>query len=131
MGTDKEWNRAENRLKNALKNNGMNFILNEGNGAFYGPKRDFHLRDYLVRTWQCGIIQLDIQLPQRIKLEYIDADGEKHQPIMIHRVCFVSVEKFMVNYNWAFRKSAFPTWLAPTQVEVIPVSDKTLEYAKK
>lgn len=95
MGTDEEWDRAENGLKNALKNNGMDFILNEGDGAFYGPKIDFHLRDCLGRTWQCGTIQLDIQLPQRFNLEYIGADGEKHQPIIIHRVCFGSVERFM------------------------------------
>lgn len=130
MGTDEEWDRAENGLKNALKNNGMDFILNEGDGAFYGPKIDFHLRDCLGRTWQCGTIQLDIQLPQRFNLEYIGADGEKHQPIMIHRVCFGSVERFMGILIEHFA-GAFPTWLAPTQVEVIPVSDKTLEYAKK
>lgn len=130
MGTDEEWDRAENGLKNALKNNGMDFILNEGDGAFYGPKIDFHLRDCLGRTWQCGTIQLDIQLPQRFNLEYIGADGEKHQPIIIHRVCFGSVERFMGILIEHFA-GAFPTWLAPTQVEVIPVSDKTLEYAKK
>ena len=130
MGTDEEWDRAENGLKNALKNNGMDFILNEGDGAFYGPKIDFHLRDCLGRTWQCGTIQLDIQLPQRFNLEYIGADGEKHQPIMIHRVCFGSIERFMGILIEHFA-GAFPTWLAPTQVEVIPVSDKTLEYAKK
>ena len=129
MGTDEEWDRAEAGLINALKNNNMNYILNEGDGAFYGPKIDFHLRDCLGRTWQCGTIQLDIQLPQRFNLEYIGADGEKHQPIMIHRVCFGSVERFMGILIEHFA-GAFPTWLAPTQVEVIPVSDKTLEYAK-
>ena len=129
MGTDEEWDRAEGGLINALKNNNMNYILNEGDGAFYGPKIDFHLRDCLGRTWQCGTIQLDIQLPQRFNLEYIGADGEKHQPIMIHRVCFGSVERFMGILIEHFA-GAFPTWLAPTQVEVIPVSDKTLEYAK-
>ena len=129
MGTDEEWDRAEGGLINALKNNNMNYILNEGDGAFYGPKIDFHLRDCLGRTWQCGTIQLDIQLPQRFNLEYIGADGEKHQPIMIHRVCFGSVERFMGILIEHFA-GAFPTWLAPVQVEVIPVSDKTLEYAK-
>lgn len=130
MGTDEEWDRAEAGLANALKNNGMKYILNEGDGAFYGPKIDFHLRDCLGRTWQCGTIQLDIQLPQRFNLEYVGADGEKHQPIMIHRVCFGSVERFMGILIEHFA-GAFPTWLAPTQVEVIPVSDKTLDYAKK
>lgn len=129
MGTDEEWDRAEGGLINALKNNHMDYILNEGDGAFYGPKIDFHLRDCLGRTWQCGTIQLDIQLPQRFNLEYIGADGEKHQPIMIHRVCFGSVERFMGILIEHFA-GAFPTWLAPTQVEVIPVSDKTLDYAK-
>ena len=130
MGTDEEWDRAEDGLKNALKNNGMDYILNEGDGAFYGPKIDFHLRDCLGRTWQCGTIQLDIQLPQRFNLEYIGADGEKHQPIMIHRVCFGSVERFMGILIEHFA-GAFPTWLAPTQVMVIPVSDKTLDYGLK
>ena len=128
MGTDEEWDRAEGGLINALKNNKMDYILNEGDGAFYGPKIDFHLRDCLGRTWQCGTIQLDIQLPQRFNLEYIGADGEKHQPIMIHRVCFGSVERFMGILIEHFA-GAFPTWLAPVQVQVIPVSDKTLEYA--
>lgn len=130
MGTDAEWDRAEAGLANALKNNGMEYILNEGDGAFYGPKIDFHLRDCLGRTWQCGTIQLDIQLPQRFNLAYIGEDGEKHQPIMIHRVCFGSVERFMGILIEHFA-GAFPTWLCPTQVEVIPVSDKTLDYAMK
>ena len=130
MGTDEEWDRAEEGLKKALKNNGMDYILNEGDGAFYGPKIDFHLRDCLGRTWQCGTIQLDIQLPQRFHLEYVGADGEKHQPIMIHRVVFGSIERFMGILIEHFA-GAFPTWLAPTQVEVIPVSDKTLDYATK
>ena len=130
MGTDEEWDRAEAGLANALKNNGMDYILNEGDGAFYGPKIDFHLRDSLGRTWQCGTIQLDIQLPQRFNLSYIGADGEKHQPIMIHRVCFGSVERFMGILIEHFA-GAFPTWLAPTQVMVIPVSDKTLDYGMK
>ena len=128
MGTDEEWDRAENGLINALKNNNMNYILNEGDGAFYGPKIDFHLKDCIGRTWQCGTIQLDIQLPQRFNLEYIGADGEKHQPIMIHRVCFGSIERFMGILIEQYA-GAFPTWLSPTQVKVIPVSDKTLDYA--
>ena len=130
MGTDEEWDRAEGGLINALKNNNMDYILNEGDGAFYGPKIDFHLRDCLGRTWQCGTIQLDIQLPQRFHLEYIGADGEKHQPIMIHRVCFGSVERFMGILIEHFA-GAFPTWLSPVQVMVVPVSDKTLEYGQK
>ena len=130
MGTDEEWDRAEGGLINALKNNNMDYILNEGDGAFYGPKIDFHLRDSLGRTWQCGTIQLDIQLPQRFHLEYIGADGEKHEPIMIHRVCFGSVERFMGILIEHFA-GAFPTWLSPVQVMVVPVSDKTLEYGQK
>ena len=130
MGTDEEWDRAEGGLINALKNNNMDYILNEGDGAFYGPKIDFHLRDCLGRTWQCGTIQLDIQLPQRFHLEYIGADGEKHEPIMIHRVCFGSVERFMGILIEHFA-GAFPTWLSPVQVMVVPVSDKTLEYGQK
>ena len=130
MGTDEEWDRAEGGLINALKNNGIDYILNEGDGAFYGPKIDFHLRDCMGRTWQCGTIQLDIQLPQRFNLEYIGADGEKHQPIMIHTVCFGSVERFMGILIEHFA-GAFPLWLSPTQVMVIPVSDKTLDYGVK
>ena len=130
MGTDEEWDRAEDGLAKALKNNGMDYILNEGDGAFYGPKIDFHLRDSLGRTWQCGTIQLDIQLPQRFNLSYIGADGEKHQPIMIHRVCFGSIERFMGILIEHFA-GAFPTWLAPVQTMVIPVSDKTLDYGLK
>ena len=129
MGTDEEWDRAEDGLKNALKNNNMEYILNEGDGAFYGPKIDFHLRDCLGRTWQCGTIQLDIQLPQRFNLSYIGADGEKHQPIMIHRVCFGSIERFMGILIEHFA-GAFPLWLSPIQTMIIPVSDKTLDYAK-
>ncbi|MCQ2609539.1 MAG: threonine--tRNA ligase, partial [Lachnospiraceae bacterium] len=130
MGSDEDWDRAENGLIKALKNNGMDYILNEGDGAFYGPKIDFHLRDCIGRTWQCGTIQLDFQLPQRFELEYIGADGSKHRPIMIHRVCFGSVERFIGILTEHFM-GAFPTWLSPVQVEMIPVSDKTLDYAKE
>ena len=129
MGTDEEWDNAENGLRKALENNGIKYILNEGDGAFYGPKIDFHISDCLGRTWQCGTCQLDFQLPQRFNLQYVGEDGEKHQPIMIHRVCFGSVERFIGIITEHFA-GAFPTWLTPTQAMIIPVSDKTLEYAK-
>ena len=130
MGTDEEWDNAEEGLRKALENNGIKYILNEGDGAFYGPKIDFHISDCLGRTWQCGTCQLDFQLPQRFNLTYVGEDGEKHQPIMIHRVCFGSVERFIGIITEHFA-GAFPTWLTPTQAMIIPVSDKTLEYAKK
>ncbi len=104
-------------------------MVNEGDGAFYGPKIDFHLVDCIGRTWQCGTIQLDFQLPQRFELEYIGADGEKHRPIMIHRVAFGSIERFIGILIEHFA-GAFPTWLAPVQVKVLPISDKYMEYAK-
>ena len=105
-------------------------MVNEGDGAFYGPKIDFHLVDAIGRTWQCGTIQLDFQLPQRFELEYIGADGEKHRPIMIHRVAFGSIERFIGILIEHFA-GAFPTWLAPVQVKVLPISDKYLDYAGK
>ena len=104
-------------------------MINEGDGAFYGPKIDFHLVDAIGRTWQCGTIQLDFQLPQRFELEYIGADGEKHRPIMIHRVCFGSIERFIGILIEHFA-GAFPTWLSPVQVKVLPISEKYEEYAK-
>ncbi|MDO5564840.1 MAG: threonine--tRNA ligase [Eubacteriales bacterium] len=128
MGSDIEWDNAENGLKLALNHLGLDYKLNEGDGAFYGPKIDFHLSDCLNRKWQCGTIQLDFQLPQRFNLEYIGSDGEKHQPIMIHRTCLGSVERFIGILIEHFM-GAFPTWLSPIQVEVIPISDKTLDYA--
>ena len=130
MGTEEEWNHAENSLKEALVNLGMDYILNEGDGAFYGPKIDFHLYDALGRSWQCGTIQLDFQLPQRFELEYMGADGEKHQPIMIHRTAFGSVERFLGILIEHFA-GALPTWLAPTQVKILAVSDKFLDYAEE
>ena len=104
------------------------YVVNEGDGAFYGPKIDFHLEDSIGRTWQCGTIQLDFQLPQRFELEYMGADGEKHRPIMIHRVLFGSVERFIGILIEHFA-GAFPTWLAPVQVKVLPISDKFIDYA--
>ncbi len=129
MGSDEDWAMAEDGLRHALDKIGQPYIVNEGDGAFYGPKIDFHLRDSIGRTWQCGTIQLDFQLPQRFDLEYMGSDGLKHRPIMLHRVCFGSVERFIGILIEHFA-GAFPTWLAPTQVEVIPISDKTMDYAK-
>ena len=130
MGSDEDWEMATNGLRNALEEMGLDYIVNEGDGAFYGPKIDFHLRDSIGRTWQCGTIQLDFQLPQRFELEYIGADGEKHRPIMIHRVAFGSIERFIGILIEHFA-GAFPTWLAPVQVKVLPISDKFADYAKK
>jgi len=130
MGTDEEWAIAEDGLRGALEELGMDYIINEGDGAFYGPKIDFHLRDCLGRTWQCGTIQLDMQLPQRFDATYIGKDGEKHRPIMIHRVCLGSIERFIgiLIENYAGK---FPVWLAPCQVKVISVSDKYNDFAEK
>ncbi len=129
MGSDEDWNNAEAALKDALESLGIDYILNEGDGAFYGPKIDFHLYDAIGRSWQCGTIQLDFQLPQRFNLEYMGADGEKHQPIMIHRVVFGSIERF-IGILTEHVAGAFPTWLAPTQVKILAVSDKFMDYAK-
>lgn len=130
MGTDEEWAIAEDGLRGALEELGMDYIVNEGDGAFYGPKIDFHLRDCIGRTWQCGTIQLDMQLPQRFDATYIGKDGEKHRPVMIHRVCLGSIERFIgiLIENYAGK---FPVWLAPCQVKVISVSDKYNDYAEK
>lgn len=130
MGTDEEWTIAEDGLRGALEELGMDYIVNEGDGAFYGPKIDFHLKDCLGRTWQCGTIQLDMQLPQRFDASYIGKDGEKHRPVMIHRVCLGSIERFIgiLIENYAGK---FPVWLAPCQVKVISVSDKYNDYADK
>jgi len=128
MGSDEDWEIATDSLRDALDSLGKDYVVNEGDGAFYGPKIDFHLTDCLGRTWQCGTIQLDFQLPQRFELEYTGADGEKHQPIMIHRVVFGSVERFIGILTEHFA-GAFPTWLAPVQVKVLPLSEKFLDYA--
>ena len=130
MGSDEDWDAATNGLRNALEELGLEYTVNEGDGAFYGPKIDFHLEDSIGRTWQCGTIQLDFQMPQRFNLEYVGADGEKHHPVMIHRVVFGSVERFMgiLIEHYAGR---FPVWLAPVQVKVLSVSEKSREYAAK
>ena len=128
MGSDEDWNMATDALRGALDELGLPYVVNEGDGAFYGPKIDFHLEDSIGRTWQCGTIQLDFQLPLRFELEYTGADGEKHRPIMIHRVVFGSIERFIGILIEHFA-GAFPLWLAPEQVRVIPVTDRNLDYA--
>lgn len=130
MGSDEDWELATESLRGALDDLGVAYVVNEGDGAFYGPKIDFHLEDSIGRTWQCGTIQLDFQLPLRFELEYTGADGEKHRPIMIHRVVFGSIERFIGILIEHFA-GAFPTWLAPVQVKVLPISDKYLDYAGK
>ena len=130
LGEIKDWDLAEAALQEALVELGLDFVINEGDGAFYGPKIDFHLTDCIGRTWQCGTIQLDYQLPQRFELEYIGADGQKHRPIMIHRVAFGSIERFFGILIEQYA-GAFPTWLAPVQVKVLPISDKFMDYAQK
>ena len=130
MGSDEDWNLAEGSLKGALEELNLDYIINEGDGAFYGPKIDFHLEDSLGRTWQCGTIQLDFQLPQRFNLDYIGQDGEKHRPIVIHRVIFGSIERFIGILIEHFA-GKFPTWLAPVQVKVLPISNKFEDYSNK
>ena len=130
MGSDEDWEAATNGLIKALEKLEMPYIVNEGDGAFYGPKIDFHLRDSLGRTWQCGTIQLDFQMPLNFNLEYVDVDGSRKRPIMIHRVCYGSIERFIGILTEHFA-GKFPTWLAPTQVKVLPVSDKSMNYAKE
>ena len=128
MGSDEDWETATNGLKSALDDLGLDYVINEGDGAFYGPKIDFHLEDSLGRTWQCGTIQLDFQLPMRFNAEYMGEDGERHQPIMIHRVVFGSIERFIGIIIEHFA-GKFPLWLAPVQVKVLPVSEKSHDYA--
>ena len=130
MGTDEEWEMATSALRGALESLGLDYVVNEGDGAFYGPKIDFHLEDSIGRTWQCGTIQLDFQMPQRFDLEYTGADGEKHRPIMIHRVAFGSIERF-IGILIEHYAGKFPVWLSPVQVKVLPVSEKFADYAKK
>ena len=130
MGSDEDWEMATEALRGALDDLGLPYVVNEGDGAFYGPKIDFHLEDSIGRTWQCGTIQLDFQLPLRFNCEYIGADGEKHRPIMIHRVVFGSIERFIGILIEHFA-GAFPTWLSPVQVKVLPISDKYMEYGEK
>ena len=130
IGSDEDWELATNGLKGALDDLGLPYVINEGDGAFYGPKIDFHLEDSIGRTWQCGTIQLDFQLPQRFEAEYIGADGEKHRPIMIHRVVFGSIERF-IGILIEHYAGKFPTWLSPVQVKILPISDKFNDYAKE
>ena len=129
MGTDEEWELATNGLRKALEHRGLNYVINEGDGAFYGPKIDFHLRDSIGRTWQCGTIQYDMQMPEKFDLTYVGEDGEKHRPIMLHRVVYGSIERFIgiLIENYA---GAFPVWFAPVQARIIPVTDKNDEYAR-
>ena len=128
MGSDEDWERAEAGLREALERLGKEYVVNEGDGAFYGSKIDFHLEDSLGRTWQCGTVQLDFQMPLNFDLEYTDADGSKKRPIMLHRVCFGSIERFIGILIEHFA-GKFPTWLAPCQVKVLPVSEKSRDYA--
>ena len=130
MGSDEDWEAAEAGLKTALEELGMEYEVNEGDGAFYGPKIDFHLTDSLGRTWQCGAVQLDFQMPQNFDLEYTDADGSKKRPVMLHRVCYGSVERF-IGILIEHYAGKFPVWLAPMQVKVLPVSEKSRDYAHK
>ncbi len=130
MGTDEQWEMATNWLIHALKTSGKPYVVNEGDGAFYGPKIDFHLRDSIGRTWQCGTIQLDFQMPERFDLTYTGADGEKHRPVMLHRVIFGSIERFIAILTEHYA-GAFPIWLAPVQVKVLPISDSAQDYARK
>lgn len=130
MGSDEDWEAATNGLENALKELGLPYTINEGDGAFYGPKIDFHLEDSLGRTWQCGTIQLDFQMPINFELEYVDDKGEKQRPIMIHRVCFGSIERFIGIITEHFA-GKFPVWLAPVQAKVLLVSEKFTEYGEK
>ena len=121
---------ATDALRKALEHRGLDFVINEGDGAFYGPKIDFHLKDSIGRTWQCGTIQLDMLLPEKFDLNYIGEDGEKHRPIMVHRVVYGSIERFIgiLIENYA---GAFPIWLAPVQIAILPVTDSHLSYAKQ
>ena len=128
MGSDEIWENATNALRNALEHRGLKYVINEGDGAFYGPKIDFHLRDSIGRTWQCGTIQLDMLMPEKFDLTYVGEDGEKHRPVMLHRVVYGSIERFIgiLIENYA---GAFPTWLAPVQVRILPITDKHTDYA--
>ena len=130
MGSDEEWEAAETALREAMETIGVPYVINEGDGAFYGPKLDFHLEDSLGRTWQCGTIQLDMQMPQRFDITYVGADGEKHRPVMIHRVIFGSIERFIGILTEHFA-GKFPLWLAPVQVKLLTVTEKFVPYAEE
>lgn len=130
MGDDAIWEAATEALRNAIEAKGIPYVINPGDGAFYGPKLDYHIEDSLGRTWQCGTIQLDMNLPERFQIDYVGEDGQKHRPIMIHRACFGSMERFIgiLTEHYA---GAFPTWMAPVQVKILPISEKHVEYAEK
>ena len=130
MGSDEVWEMATNALQKALENRGLEYVVNEGDGAFYGPKIDFHLKDSIGRTWQCGTIQLDMLMPEKFDLTYVGEDGQKHRPVMLHRVVYGSIERFIgiLIENYA---GAFPVWLAPVQVRILPITDKHMDYAYK
>ncbi len=130
IGSDEDWELATKALEEAVKGMGKSYVINEGDGAFYGPKLDFHLKDSIGRTWQCGTIQLDFQLPQRFDIDYVGADGEKHRPIMLHRVVFGSIERF-IGILIEHYAGKFPVWLSPVQAKILPVSDKYNDYAKE
>jgi threonyl-tRNA synthetase len=129
MGSDDIWELATGALRDALETRGLEYKVNEGDGAFYGPKIDFHLKDSLGRTWQCGTIQLDFQMPEKFDLSYVGEDGQKHRPVMIHRVVFGSIERFIGILTEHFA-GAFPVWLAPVQVRVMPIAERHLDYAR-
>ncbi|MDO4546339.1 MAG: threonine--tRNA ligase, partial [Bacillota bacterium] len=128
MGSQEDWDTATEALRAAMEEKGMEYVINEGDGAFYGPKLDFHLEDSIGRTWQCGTIQLDFQMPQRFDLTYVGSDGEKHRPVMIHRVIFGSIERFIGILTEHFA-GKFPLWLAPVQVKLLTVTEKFVDYA--
>jgi len=130
MGSDEDWEHATEALRDALESTGLPYKINEGDGAFYGPKIDFHLEDCIGRTWQCGTIQLDFQMPEKFNLTYIGADSEKHRPVMIHRTIFGSIERFIGILIEQYA-GAFPIWLAPVQVIILPVSERQRDYADK
>ena len=130
MGSEADWEKATQGLEQALQEKEMVYKINPGDGAFYGPKIDFHLRDSLGRTWQCGTIQLDFQMPEKFDLTYVGEDGERHRPVMVHRVIFGSLERFIgiLTEHYA---GAFPTWLAPVQVKILPITERQHQYAQK
>jgi threonyl-tRNA synthetase len=130
MGSDEDWNLATNALQEALEAKGVEYKVNPGDGAFYGPKIDFHLRDCLGRTWQCGTIQLDFQMPEKLDINYVGEDGQKHRPVMIHRTIYGSIERFIAILIEHYA-GAFPLWLCPVQVRVLPISDRHEEYARE
>jgi threonyl-tRNA synthetase len=128
MGSDEIWEKATNALRETLEELEVEYRVNEGDGAFYGPKIDFHLRDSIGRTWQCGTVQLDMQMPDKFDLTYIGEDGQKHRPVMVHRVCFGSIERFIAILIEHYA-GAFPVWLAPVQVRLIPITERHVAYA--